>query len=158
VTFSYKHCLFLWAIEPAADVVRMRWFPFIHSWTYAEHSITILLPRTTRHIALFLCPYTSSRGRNGANDRQTDTEMWWPWANIRWGHMVCKKTTWMAESSVATFTVLYRTSPILLTFNILRFLYEYPVFWLMTDYDDCILVHKTTKFVQIVYKCSILTP
>jgi hypothetical protein len=68
--------------------------------------------------------------------------------------MVCeKKTTWMAESSVATFIILYRTSPILLTFNILRFLYENPVFWLMTGYDDCILVHKTTKFIQIVYKC-----
>ena len=51
----------------------------------------ILFPRTTRHIALFLCPYTLSRGHNGANDSQTDTETWWPWARIRWGHMVCEK-------------------------------------------------------------------
>ena len=58
-----------------------------------------------------------------------------------------KKYTVMTESMVATFTVLYRTSPTLLTFNILRFLYENPVFWLMADYEDCILVHKTTEFI-----------
>jgi hypothetical protein len=31
------------------------------------------------------------------------------------------------EYSVATFTAVYRTNPVLLTFNILAFLYENPV-------------------------------
>jgi hypothetical protein len=32
--------------------------------------------------------------------------------------LMCEETIWVAESSVATFTVLYRTSPTLLTFKI----------------------------------------
>jgi hypothetical protein len=52
----------------------------------------ILFPGTTRHIALFLCPYTLSRGPKGANYSQKDTETCWPWASMRWRHMVCEKT------------------------------------------------------------------
>lgn len=37
----------------AADV-HVQWLPskFIHFWTYAEHLLMILFPRTTRHVAL----------------------------------------------------------------------------------------------------------
>jgi hypothetical protein len=58
------------------------------------------------------------------------------------GHLVCEKYL-----SVAIFTVLYRTSPILLMFNILRFFYENSLFRFMTDYEDCILVPKTIKLI-----------
>jgi len=38
---------------------------------------------------------------------------------MRCGQQVREKTIWVMEFSVATFTVLYPRSPILLTFNIL---------------------------------------
>jgi hypothetical protein len=86
--------------------------------------------KTTRHTAPFLCPLTLSTGCNGAIDSRTDTYTFWPWSSIMWGHVVCAKTIWVMVivSSVVTCTVLYRTSSILQTFNILPFLYENPVF------------------------------
>ena len=52
------------------------------------------------------------RTKTPATDRQTDTEMLWPWASIRWRNLVRENTIWVMESSVATFSVLYRTSHI----------------------------------------------
>ena len=63
-----------------------------------------------------------------------------PWAGIRWGHLVCDKTIWLIESSGVTF-VLYHTSPVL-TFNILPFFYENPVF-LFTCKDQASLPENT---------------
>jgi hypothetical protein len=63
----------------------------IHSWTYAEHSLTILFPRITRHIAIFLRPWTSATACNGANDCQTNTEKLCRWASIGWD-------TWCVEN------------------------------------------------------------
>ena len=42
---------------------------------------------------------------------------------------MCEKTIWGIESNVSTFTVLYQTSPILLTFNILPFFYDWHAFY-----------------------------
>jgi len=41
---------------------------------------------------------------------------------------VSEKTVWVFESSVVTYTVVYHTIPILLTFKILPFIYANPVF------------------------------
>jgi hypothetical protein len=45
-----------------------------------------------------------------------------------WGHLVCDKTVLMVESNVATLTVLYLTSPTLLTLNFLPQFCENPAF------------------------------
>lgn len=66
---------------------------------------------------------------NGPNNSPTGSKTLWPWANIRWWHLMCgKKKLFEWEPNVATFTVLYHASPILLTFNILTFLYDKSVF------------------------------
>jgi hypothetical protein len=74
------------------------------------------------------CRQTLSAVGNGANDSEIDAKTLWPWASIRWWHLACEKIIWLMETDVATFTVQYRTSPILLTSNILTFLYENFVF------------------------------
>jgi len=51
-----------------------------------------------------------------------DTDTLWPRANSRWWHLVYEKTICVMESSVATFTILYRRVPILLTISVLPFL------------------------------------
>jgi len=87
---------------------------------------TILFSRTTRHTALFLCPWTLSTACNGTNDSQTEFETLWPWARFRWEYLVCQ--IYLADGSVATCTVVYHTSPTLLTFKILPFFCANPVF------------------------------
>jgi hypothetical protein len=54
------------------------------------------------------------------------------------GDISCvKKKLWVMESSFATFTVLYCTIPVLLTFNILPFFYEHSVLVIFLLYKEC---------------------
>jgi len=93
-----KHKKFTWTIRPQ-DTLRF----YIVCKHYQQHTMAPMADRQTlRH-----CDLEQALG---------------------WGHLVCEKATWGMESSVSTFTVLYRTSPILLTFNILQFFYENPYF------------------------------
>jgi len=60
--------------------------------------------------------------------RQSDTQKLWPWASIRWVHLVCDKTVIIMESNVTILTVFFLTSPTLLTFNFLPLFCENPAF------------------------------
>jgi len=65
---------------------------------------------TTRHIPLFLCPWTLWISYKG-DKRQRDVETLWPWAIVWWGHLACEKNNIsVMKSSVATFSVLYHAS------------------------------------------------
>ena len=109
--------------EPVVDVVHTLWFPskFLPELSVNTHQqLCLCKPQDTLHF-FFICKHYQQHATAPTRDRQTDTETLWPWASIRWGHLMCKKIIWVMESSVATFTVLHCWSPILLIFNILPF-------------------------------------
>jgi len=87
--FVLLFSLFLCALRISGGCCSHAVVPFyIHYLTYAEHSLTILFPQTTIHIALF---FVRKHYQQRATAPTTDSETLWPWTFVMWGNLLCEK-------------------------------------------------------------------
>jgi hypothetical protein len=127
MTLAYKHPLFLWTVRTSGGccshaVVYLE----IHSRIEAEHSLTILFALITSHIALYL---VRKDYQQRATAPTADNETLWPWANSRWWHQVCEENLFEWWNPMLLHSLLYAARVlILLTFSVLPFFYENPVY------------------------------
>jgi hypothetical protein len=87
-----------------------------------------------------------------ANESQRDTETLRTWASIRWGHLVCEENYLSVGNKCYHLQCFIRMNLILLTFKVLLFFHEHPVF---TSYHSA-TSHKIVNNQQYLGKIKYL--